>query len=83
MSKDSAHIEGRRLVADNKDVGDLLKRLGSHPVLEHGDIFTAKDRPNIAERDKPTPAMKRAQQANIKKAHAARRNSDDETKLVG
>jgi hypothetical protein len=73
VSKDSAHVEGKRLVADNKDVRDLIRQLGSQPTLEKGDIFTAKDRPNIAEKDKPTTAQKHAQEENIKKAQAARR----------
>jgi hypothetical protein len=73
VSKDSAHVEGKRLIADNKDVRDLIRQLGSQPTLEKGDIFTAKDRPNIAEKDKPTTAQKHAQEENIKKAQAARR----------
>jgi hypothetical protein len=38
-----------------------------------GDRFKAKDRPNVPERAKPTPAQKRARSRNIKKAQAARR----------
>lgn len=48
VSKSGAHVEGRRLIADNKDVSDLIRRLGSEPMLEKGDIFTAKDRSNYA-----------------------------------
>lgn len=73
VNKGSAHVEGKHLIADNKDVEDLIQRLGSQPILERGDIFTAKDRPNVAEKDKPTLAMKKAQQENIKRAQAARR----------
>lgn len=72
ISKDFAHIEDNKLVADRKDAKDLLKKLGSQPKHEKGDIFTAKDRPNVPEEDKPTAAQKRAQQENIKKAQAAR-----------
>jgi hypothetical protein len=64
VNKDSAHVEGKKLIADNKDVQDLIRQLGSQPILEKGDIFTAKDRPNVAEKDKSTPAMNRAQQEN-------------------
>jgi len=35
----------------------------------------AKPRKNIPEKNKPTPAMKKAQSANIKKAQAARKKS--------
>lgn len=75
ISKDFAHIEGKTLVADHPDATDLLKKLGSKPEHEKGDIFTARDRPNVPEKAKPTPAQKRAQSENIKKAQAARRKS--------
>ena len=73
VSKDDAHRDGNRLVPDTADVRDLLARLGSAPVHVKGDIFEAKDRPNVPETAKPTPAQRRAQSANIKKAQAARR----------
>jgi hypothetical protein len=37
-----------------------------------GDVFEARPRPNVPEREKPTPAQRRARSANIKKAQAAR-----------
>lgn len=73
ISKDLAHIENGKLVADSDDVKELLEKLGSKPMYQKGDIFTAKDRRNVPEREKPTLAQKRAQKANIKKAQAARR----------
>jgi hypothetical protein len=60
------------LVADSKAAKELLKTLGSEPTHQKGDIFTAKDRRNVPEREKPTTAQKRARQANIKKAQSAR-----------
>lgn len=72
VSKDYAHVEGDTLVADSDEAKDLLESLGSQPVHEKGDIFTAKDRKNVPEKDKPTPAQRKAQQENIKKAQAAR-----------
>lgn len=72
VSKDYAHVEGDTLVADSKEARDLIGSLGSQPVHKKGDIFTAKDRKNVPEKSKPTPAQKRAQQENIKKAQAAR-----------
>lgn len=72
ISKQYAHIEGDTLVADSVEAKNLLKTLGSKPIHKKGDVFTAKDRRNVPEKDKPTPAQKKAQQANIKKAQAAR-----------
>lgn len=72
ISKDDAHIEKEKLVADSKDAKDLLKSLGSKPVHEKGDVFNAKSRRNVPERDKPTDAQKGARQSNIKKAQKAR-----------
>lgn len=72
ISKEDAHMEGDTLVADSEAAKNLLKTLGSTPVHEKGDIFTAKDRRNVPEKDKPTAAQKKAQQENIKKAQAAR-----------
>ena len=49
----------------------LFKSLGSAPVQVAGDRFRAKPRRDIPESEKPTPAMRRAQRDNIKKAQAA------------
>jgi hypothetical protein len=75
VGKEHAHREGRRLVPDSADARRLLKTLGSAPVHVRGDRFEAKDRPNVPEKSKPTPAQKRAQRSNIKKAQAARRKA--------
>jgi hypothetical protein len=72
VSKQDAHIEGDRLVPDTQDARNLFGKLGSEPVHVKEDIFKAKDRPNIPEREKPTEAQQRARMANIKKAQAAR-----------
>jgi hypothetical protein len=72
ISKNDAHLERDTLVADSEDAKNLLKKLGSTPQHEKGDIFTAKDRRNVPEREKPTAAQQRARQQNIKKAQAAR-----------
>jgi hypothetical protein len=74
IAKEDAHIaEDGRLVPDSDDARELLKTLASPPQHEKGDIFTAKDRRNVPEDEKPTVAQRRAQSANIKKAQAARR----------
>ena len=74
ISKEDAHVEGGKLVGDTKDAKDLLKKLGSKPVHLSGDRFKAKDRANVPERAKPTPAQTRARRENIKKAQASRRS---------
>jgi hypothetical protein len=72
ISKEDAHMDGEELVADSKDAADLLDKLSSKPVHEKGDIFTAKDRRNVPEKEKPTAAQQKARKENIKKAQAAR-----------
>jgi len=75
ISKEDAHREGDRLVPDTTEARNLLARLGSEPVHAKGDIFEAKDRRNVPEREKPTAAQRRARSRNIQKAQAARRGS--------
>jgi hypothetical protein len=75
ISKEDAHLEGDRLVADTEDARKLIETLGSKPKHVKGDIFEAKDRPNVPERKKPTEAQRRARLENIKKAQQARRTS--------
>jgi hypothetical protein len=72
IGKDHAHRVGRRLVPDTADARRLLKILGAPPRHVAGDRFRAKDRPDVPERRKPTPAMRRARRRNIGKAQAAR-----------
>ena len=71
IGKSEAHIDGGKLVADSVAAEKVLAQLGSVPRHLGGDRFIAKPRRNIPEREKPTPAMRRAQLANIKKAQAA------------
>jgi hypothetical protein len=73
IEKTHAHLDKGRLVADSLEAEKLLKSLGSAPVHIGGDRFRAKPRRDIPESEKPTPAMRRAQRANIKKAQAALR----------
>jgi hypothetical protein len=74
VSKEDAHVEGDKLIPDTDDARKLFADLGSEPVHVKGDVFKAKDRPNVPEREKPTAAQRRARSANIKKAQAARRS---------
>ena len=73
ISKTLAHRASGRLVPDTAAARRLLEQLDSAPVHLGGDRFKARPRPDVPEWEKPTPAMKRAQQRNIKKAQAARR----------
>jgi hypothetical protein len=73
ISKDDAHMQGGKLIPDTAEARDVLAKLGSKLRHVKGDIFEAKPRPNVPEREKPTPAQQRARHANIKKAQAARR----------
>jgi len=71
IGKSEAHIDGNRLVPDSLAAEKALAQLGSLPRRLGGDRFIAKPRRKIPEAEKPTPAMRRAQLANIKKAQAA------------
>ena len=73
ISKDDAHIEGDTLVADTDDARSVIEALGSKPKHVKGDVFEAKDRPNVPESEKPTEAQQRARLENIKKARHTRR----------
>jgi hypothetical protein len=73
ISKEDAHVEDGKLVGDTRDAKDLIKKLGSEPVLKRGDRFEAKPGRNVPERSKPTAAQQRARRENIKKAQATRR----------
>ena len=73
ISKDDAHVEGDTLVAVTDDARRLIEVLGSKPKYVKGDVFEAKDRPNVPESKKPTEAQQRASLENIKKAQQARR----------
>lgn len=71
IGKAEAHLDGDRLVPDSLAAEKVLAQLGSLPRHLGGDRFVAKPRRDIPEREKPTPAMRRAQRANIEKAQAA------------
>jgi len=75
VSKDHAHVNDKNeLVIDNAQECQALKKAISGKItLVEGGIFRARPAKNIPETSKPTPAMKRAQTANIKKAQAARK----------
>jgi hypothetical protein len=73
ISKEDAHLEGDTIVADTDDARKLLAGLGTKPTHVKGDVFEAKDRPNVPESKKPTEAQQKARLENIEKAQQARR----------
>ncbi len=77
ISKEDAHLEGGTIIADTDDARKLIEALGTKPKRVKGDVFEAKDRPNIPERKKPTEAQQKARLENIKKAQQARRRSKE------
>jgi hypothetical protein len=72
ISKEKAHVAGGHLVIDSAKDRSVLKQIKGPIVHVKGDVFHAHPR-NVPEAQKPTPAMRRAQKQNIKKAQAARR----------
>lgn len=71
ISKDAAHTDHGRLIIDDKKTKSALKQISGPITHVKGDIFKAHPARNIPEREKPTPAMRRAQKTNIKKAQSA------------
>jgi len=75
ISKDKAHVSAQgKLVIDSKKDKDALAKAIRGPIKHvKGDIFAAHPAKNVPERAKPTPAMRRAQAVNIKKAQQTRK----------
>lgn len=82
IEKSNAHLDNGTLVPDSREAAKVLRALGSPPVHIGGDRFRAKPRRDIPEAEKPTPAMRRAQTANIKKAQAASRRKSVKKKAT-
>lgn len=73
VNKKSAHIQDEELMPDTDDAREVIEALSSVPKHVKGDIFEAKDRRNIPEKEKPTEAQQRAYMHNINKAHETRK----------
>lgn len=71
ISKDKASVVNGHLKITGEKDKSVLKQIKGPIVHVKGDIFHAHPR-NVPESAKPTPAMRRAQKANIKKAQQAR-----------
>jgi hypothetical protein len=79
IGKSEAHRLGKALVPDSLAAEKVLALLGSAPRHLGGDRFIARPRRDVPEAEKPTPAMRRAQLTNIKKAQAAVRKRRKKT----
>ncbi len=75
IEKNMAKVEKGYLKGTSKDAKKVISQLGSKPKHVKGDIFEAKPRKNVPEKDKPTKAQKRARKENIKKAQKSRKKS--------
>ena len=73
IAKTDSRVSNGILVGKTSDAKKLLSKLQGTPKKVRGDIFKCRPRKNIPEKTKPTPAMRKAQTKNIKKAQAARR----------
>lgn len=74
VAKENARVAGGKLVITNaKEKAALAKAVRGPVIHVKGDIFHAHPARNVPEAEKPTPAMKRAQAKNIRKAQAARK----------
>lgn len=72
VSKKNAHVKAGHLVITDPKARTVLKSIRGHIVHVKGDVFKAHPRKNVPESAKPTPAMRRAQKKNIKKAQRSR-----------
>ncbi len=72
ISKEDAHVKNGHLLITDPKAKSVLKSISGHIYHVKGDIFKAHSRKNVPEKSKPTPAMKKAQRENIKKAQKAR-----------
>lgn len=70
VAKGDAYIQNKKLIVSDP-IASIISRAIRGPIRHlKGDIFVAKPRRDIPEKEKPTPAMRKAQKNNIKKAQA-------------
>lgn len=73
VSKKVAHVgKNGELMIDDPKARTALKQIQGPIIHVKGDVFKAHPRRNIPESAKPTPAMRRAEMRNIKRAQKAR-----------
>jgi hypothetical protein len=71
VSKDDAYVDERGHLKMKGKAQVLTKQFKGRIVHVKGDIFKAHEK-NVREADKPTPAMRKARRANIRKAQTVR-----------
>lgn len=76
IAKKDAHVTNGYLRSDDPKVKRILQNLRGPIKKLKGNIFRAKPRKNIPEKDKPTKKQKQARQKNIQKAQTARKKSN-------
>lgn len=69
VSKEDARVDEYGHLKIRGKAASVLKQIKGRIVHVKGDVFRAHPK-NVPEKAKPTPAMKRARRANIKKAQA-------------
>ena len=74
IDKDDAYVEDGILKSKKKKIKEILGKLRGPIKKYKGDIFRAKPRKNVPEKDKPTKKQKLARKRNIKKAQKARKS---------
>jgi hypothetical protein len=76
IHKDDAFVESGKLQSKKSKIKDVLNRLRGPIKKYKGNIFRAKPRRNIPERDKPTKKQRMAWEKNIKKAQIVRKSNN-------
>ena len=74
IQKSDAYVnqENVQIILTNNDIAeDLSNAFRGTIYREKGDVFRAKPRKNVPEKNKPTPEQKRARRENIEKAQRA------------
>lgn len=73
IEKKDAKVRNGHLIVTGAKAKSVLKNIRGHIYHVKGDVFRAHPRRNVPEAAKPTPAMRRAQRTNIKKAQRAKK----------
>lgn len=73
IHKNDAHVEDGNLKSDDAKIKKILSNLRGPIKKYKGDIFQAKHRKNIPEKDKPAKKQQKARKENMKKAQKSRK----------
>lgn len=72
VSKDDAHVSGRRLVADSRDAKQLFTKLGGDPVHQSGNRFVTPGRPELTGVTKPSKSQRIARSRRVQRSQRTR-----------